>query len=87
MQFLREIQTGLWVSTFKQALTKTIKDKHKGNTGRSLYPQGASHIFPYLCISHLCYAKNMLLKKEARVIKTASGPPMFAEHSKNMCLI
>jgi len=31
--------------------------------------------------------KNMLLKKEAWVIKTASGPPLRAEHSKNMCLI
>jgi len=33
-------------------------ENNKGNTGRSLHPQGASHIVPYLCISHLCYAKN-----------------------------
>jgi hypothetical protein len=58
IQFLKEIQTGLWVYTFKQALTKTIKDKHKGNTGPSLHPQGANHTVPYLRIPHLCYAKT-----------------------------
>jgi len=42
---------------------KTIKDKHKGNTGCSLHPQGTNHIVPYLCIPHLCYAKTYYWKK------------------------
>ena len=64
IQFMREIQTGLWVSTFKQALTKTIKDKHKGNTGRSLHPPGRKSYCSIFTYSTFMLRKNMLLKKK-----------------------
>ena len=48
-----------------------MKYKHEGNTGRSLHLQGASHIVPYLCISHLYYAKKHVIEKKSMGYKNS----------------